>query len=327
MDTGSGLRLIIPLASGEGRQKVGYTAAPGVDVWQMILPTELDCSCLPSVPTVPFCSLLSNVDTTSDGGLEREEVRVSPTARGALRPQPTDGLWQPPSSKVEPLSERVEEDKGTLGEIDIVRAPLLSPVVEASIPDEELTLESCIGVDLKLAPSPLPGVSVLHDSCCPVAVSEKPGLMEMVGGVGSQGEAAMAVDSGSGSLLTDDSPLSPIGMVSSSPSPVLDDRRILAAASVDVPVIVADSLVVVEDSHVVKVVDRPVEVVDCRPMEVVDNHLVVADCPMEEIVGRPAVNKVNSPVAVVDVAAVVGQGVPVLGGDLGDCGGHEERRQ
>ncbi|GAB2286236.1 hypothetical protein Dimus_020657, partial [Dionaea muscipula] len=105
-DADSGLRLSIPLDSGEGRQMVGYTAA---------LPTELQCSCLPSVPTVPCYFLPSSVDTTSDGGLEREEVRVSPTARGAVRPQPTDGLWQPPSSQAEPESERVEEDKGTRG--------------------------------------------------------------------------------------------------------------------------------------------------------------------------------------------------------------------
>ncbi|GAB2297455.1 hypothetical protein Dimus_031559, partial [Dionaea muscipula] len=218
-------------------------------------------------------------------------------------------------------------------ESEFVRAPLLSSVVEASNQDEELTAEGCIGVNLKLAPSSMPGVSGLHDSCCPVTVSELPGLMEMVGGVGSQGEAEMAMESGSGRLLTDDSPLSPNGMVSSSPSLVLDDRRILADAIVDVPVLVAGSLVVVEDSHVVEVVDRPVEMVDChledteRPLELVDSHLVVADSPVEEIVGRPAVNMVKRPVEVVDVAAVVGQGVPVLGGVLGDCGGHEERRQ
>ncbi|GAB2278863.1 hypothetical protein Dimus_013537, partial [Dionaea muscipula] len=182
-------------------------------------------------------------------------------------------------------------------EIDAVRAPLLSPVVEASFPDEELTAESCIGVDLKLAPSPLPGVAVHHDSSCPVAVSKKPELMEMLGGMGSQGEAAMALDSGSGSLLTDDSPLSPIGMVSSSPSPLLDERRNLAAAIVDIPMSVADSIVMVEDSHVVEVVDRPGEVLECqveeteRPVEVVDSLLVAADSPVEVIAGRPVVMK------------------------------------
>ncbi|GAB2296329.1 hypothetical protein Dimus_030452 [Dionaea muscipula] len=98
LDDGSCLRMTIPLESGEIRQKVGYSADPGVDAWQMTRPTELECSSLPSVPTTPSCSMLSIVDTTSDGGLVREEVRVSPTARGALRPQPTDGLWQPPSS-------------------------------------------------------------------------------------------------------------------------------------------------------------------------------------------------------------------------------------
>ncbi|GAB2302385.1 hypothetical protein Dimus_036399 [Dionaea muscipula] len=88
-----------------------------------------------------------------------------------------------------------------------------------------------------------------------------------------------------------------------------------------------------DNNHVVEVVDRPVEVVEChveeaeRPVEVVDNLLVVTDSPVEVIAGRPVVMKVNCPVEVVDVAAVVGQEVPVLGGDLGVCGGHEERRQ
>ncbi|GAB2299479.1 hypothetical protein Dimus_033546 [Dionaea muscipula] len=40
-----------------------------------------------------------------DDGLVREEVRVSSMAREALRPQPTDGLWRPPSSPMEPVSE------------------------------------------------------------------------------------------------------------------------------------------------------------------------------------------------------------------------------
>ncbi|GAB2296282.1 hypothetical protein Dimus_030407 [Dionaea muscipula] len=54
------------------------------------------------------------IDTPADGFV-REEVRVSPTARGALRPQPNDGLWQPPSSPVEPVSKSVEKDKGIHG--------------------------------------------------------------------------------------------------------------------------------------------------------------------------------------------------------------------
>ncbi|GAB2281352.1 hypothetical protein Dimus_015948 [Dionaea muscipula] len=36
----------------------------------------------------------------------REEVRVLPTIREALWPQSTDGLRQPPSSSMEPVSER-----------------------------------------------------------------------------------------------------------------------------------------------------------------------------------------------------------------------------
>ncbi|GAB2299486.1 hypothetical protein Dimus_033553 [Dionaea muscipula] len=95
----------------------------GGDAWT--LPTELDCSCLPSVPSVPYCYLPSDDATTIDGGIVREEVRVSPTARGALRPQPTDGLWQPPSSQVEPDSERVEKDKGILGDYFVTKCGVL----------------------------------------------------------------------------------------------------------------------------------------------------------------------------------------------------------
>ncbi|GAB2302322.1 hypothetical protein Dimus_036336, partial [Dionaea muscipula] len=36
-------------------------------------------------------------------GLVSEEVRVLPMAREALRPQPTDGLRQPPSSSMKPV--------------------------------------------------------------------------------------------------------------------------------------------------------------------------------------------------------------------------------
>ncbi|GAB2267758.1 hypothetical protein Dimus_002739 [Dionaea muscipula] len=75
-----------------------------------ILPTEYVCSSLPCLHSL----LASAVDTPADGFV-REEVRVLPSARGALRPQPTDGLWQPPSSPVEPVSEIVEKDKGIYG--------------------------------------------------------------------------------------------------------------------------------------------------------------------------------------------------------------------
>ncbi|GAB2301793.1 hypothetical protein Dimus_035818 [Dionaea muscipula] len=53
-----------------------------------ILPTDYVCSSLPCVHSL----LAHAVDTPADGFVT-EDVRVSPTARGALRPQPTDGLW------------------------------------------------------------------------------------------------------------------------------------------------------------------------------------------------------------------------------------------
>ncbi|GAB2302461.1 hypothetical protein Dimus_036471, partial [Dionaea muscipula] len=76
----------------------------------MVLPTELVGSSLPCLPSFSVSDV-----ATIDDGFVTEEVRVSPTARGALRRQPTDGLWQPPSSSVEPVSERVEKDMGTHG--------------------------------------------------------------------------------------------------------------------------------------------------------------------------------------------------------------------
>ncbi|GAB2275971.1 hypothetical protein Dimus_039162 [Dionaea muscipula] len=59
--------------------------------------------------------LISTVDTIADGFV-REEVWVSLTTREALRPQPTDGLWQSPSSSVEPVLERLEKEKGIHGD-------------------------------------------------------------------------------------------------------------------------------------------------------------------------------------------------------------------
>ncbi|GAB2270717.1 hypothetical protein Dimus_005588 [Dionaea muscipula] len=76
----------------------------------MVLPTEPVGSSLPCLPSFSVSDV-----ATIDDGFVRVEVRVPPTARGALRPQPTDGLWQPPSSPVEPVSERVEKDMGTHG--------------------------------------------------------------------------------------------------------------------------------------------------------------------------------------------------------------------
>ncbi|GAB2270691.1 hypothetical protein Dimus_005562 [Dionaea muscipula] len=74
--------------AGQGINNRMQVVDGGVGGDALTLPTELDCSCLPSVPTVPICSLLSDVDTASDDGL-------------------------PPSSLVEP--ESVEKEKGILG--------------------------------------------------------------------------------------------------------------------------------------------------------------------------------------------------------------------
>ncbi|GAB2303231.1 hypothetical protein Dimus_037228, partial [Dionaea muscipula] len=64
--------------------------------------------CLPSVldPLVGSCAV----------GCVREEVWVPQMAGEALRPQPTDGLWQPPSTSVGPVSERVEKEMGIRGD-------------------------------------------------------------------------------------------------------------------------------------------------------------------------------------------------------------------
>ncbi|GAB2271062.1 hypothetical protein Dimus_005912, partial [Dionaea muscipula] len=88
-------------ASGEQEVEVGAGRAA------LVMPTDLVCSSLPSL-------FVSVVDTVADGFVS-EEVRVSPTAREALRPQPTDGLWQPPSSPMEPVSEREEKEKVVYG--------------------------------------------------------------------------------------------------------------------------------------------------------------------------------------------------------------------
>ncbi|GAB2303375.1 hypothetical protein Dimus_037366, partial [Dionaea muscipula] len=64
--------------------------------------------CLPSVHVNPA--------GRCDVGSVREEVRVPQMAGEALRPQPTDGLWQPPSTSVGPVSERVEKEKGIRGD-------------------------------------------------------------------------------------------------------------------------------------------------------------------------------------------------------------------
>ncbi|GAB2302766.1 hypothetical protein Dimus_036760, partial [Dionaea muscipula] len=53
---------------------------------------------------VPLLPLSCDSVGLCDGGLVSEEARVSPVAREALRLQPTDGLRQPPSSPVVPVS-------------------------------------------------------------------------------------------------------------------------------------------------------------------------------------------------------------------------------
>ncbi|GAB2275968.1 hypothetical protein Dimus_010713 [Dionaea muscipula] len=99
----------VEIGSGGGAD-VMQEVEGGMGSDDMMLPTDLVSYNLPCVP-----SLFSADETASDGGFVREELRVSPKAGGALRPRPTDGLWQPPWSLVEPVSERVEKDKGTHG--------------------------------------------------------------------------------------------------------------------------------------------------------------------------------------------------------------------
>ncbi|GAB2302469.1 hypothetical protein Dimus_036479, partial [Dionaea muscipula] len=97
--------------SSDDRLLPGHSVVQGGDDGAaIVLPTEPVSSSLPCLPSFS----VSDVATIDDGFM-REEVRVPPTARGALRPQPTDGLWQPPSSPVELVSERVEKDMGTHG--------------------------------------------------------------------------------------------------------------------------------------------------------------------------------------------------------------------
>ncbi|GAB2303157.1 hypothetical protein Dimus_037153, partial [Dionaea muscipula] len=97
--------------SSDDRLLPGHSVVQGRDDGAaIVLPTEPIGSSLLCLPSFS----ISDVATIDDGFMT-EEVRVPPTARGALRPQPTDGLWQPPSSPVELVSERVEKDMGTHG--------------------------------------------------------------------------------------------------------------------------------------------------------------------------------------------------------------------
>ncbi|GAB2273700.1 hypothetical protein Dimus_008481 [Dionaea muscipula] len=116
---GGGVEQPASVAIGVGGDDSGLEVEGGVGGDAMELPTETIFFILPKEPVCPILpcvhSLLASAVYTNADGFVREEVRVSSTARGALRPQPTDGLWQPPSSPVEPVSEGVEKDKGIHG--------------------------------------------------------------------------------------------------------------------------------------------------------------------------------------------------------------------
>ncbi|GAB2283901.1 hypothetical protein Dimus_018385, partial [Dionaea muscipula] len=73
----------------------------------LVMPTESVCSSFPSL-------YASAADVIADGFV-RVEVRASSTTKEALRPQPTDGLWQPPSSPMVLVSEREEMEKVVCG--------------------------------------------------------------------------------------------------------------------------------------------------------------------------------------------------------------------
>ncbi|GAB2296299.1 hypothetical protein Dimus_030423 [Dionaea muscipula] len=65
---------------------------------------------------VPSDTVVVGLSTSlCGGGLVSEEGRVLPVAREALRPQPTDGLRQPSSATVEPVS--AAESRGDSGEL------------------------------------------------------------------------------------------------------------------------------------------------------------------------------------------------------------------
>ncbi|GAB2275928.1 hypothetical protein Dimus_010674 [Dionaea muscipula] len=113
-DGGEQLQLEELRVSGECSEQV---VEGGAGSGGMVKTAATVCSFLPCLP-----SLLDPVDGCCAVGCVREEVRVSQMAGEALRPQPTDGLWQPPSTSMEPVSERVEKEKGILGDACVAQA-------------------------------------------------------------------------------------------------------------------------------------------------------------------------------------------------------------
>ncbi|GAB2275954.1 hypothetical protein Dimus_010700, partial [Dionaea muscipula] len=109
---GGGAMQPAPVEMDAGGDSGGHEVVVGAGSFAILLPTDSISACLPCVNLVT----VSAVDLTADG-LVSEEVRVPPSAwgGGAVRPQPTDGLWQPPSSPMEPVSASVEKDKGIHG--------------------------------------------------------------------------------------------------------------------------------------------------------------------------------------------------------------------
>ncbi|GAB2288132.1 hypothetical protein Dimus_022476, partial [Dionaea muscipula] len=112
-------------------------------------------------------------------------------------------------------------------EIDSVRAPLLSPVVETLDSEIEGVAESRFGVDLALASSPVIRASVPRDSCCPVSSPSMPVVVETVGGVGPQGGAVVDEECGPGGPLTPTVVVNS-SMVNSVSSPLLADLGLMA---------------------------------------------------------------------------------------------------
>ncbi|GAB2303160.1 hypothetical protein Dimus_037156 [Dionaea muscipula] len=108
-----------PVADGRGAMmgsqfSVGPTLQHASVVDGSSIPT-LDAPCVPVCllsAAVPYANVVDDLSPSlcggglvlGHGGPVSEEVRVTPAAREALRSQPTDGLRQPPSSPVLPVS-------------------------------------------------------------------------------------------------------------------------------------------------------------------------------------------------------------------------------